>query len=165
MSSRTVAIGVVLLALGCAAPAAEVARPDLAIVRGQLDTLWTQYSAAAVAGDAEGIARLYVDSAYVVETGLATIRGNTALRSVVKEIFAGVRIHESIIRPELTELAGDRVLQFGDYRDVIQPTGQPRQVVFGRFSAVLQRDSGGSWRVSRLFAVADSTKAQAVTQK
>lgn len=76
-----------------------------------------------------------------------------------------VRIHESIISPELTELAGDRVLQFGDYRDVIQPTGQPRQVVFGRFSAVLQRDSGGSWRVSRLFAVADSTKAQAVTQK
>jgi len=36
---------------------------------------------------------------------------------------------------------------------------QPPQVVVGRFSAVLQRDNGGVWRVSRLIAVADSTVA------
>lgn len=158
MSSRSVAVVVVLLALGCAVPAAEAPPPDLAVVRSQIDSVWARYSAAAVAGNADGIADLYVDSAYVVETGLATIRGKTALRSVAKDILAGIRIHESTIRPELTELAGDRALQFGEYRDVIQPKGQARQVVFGRFGAVLQRDTSGSWRVSRLMAVADSTK-------
>ena len=161
MSPRSVLLGVVVLALACAAPPPETPRPDIAVVRGQLDSLWTKYSAAAVAGDVEGIARLYTDSPYVVESGLPTIRGSAALRAVVKDVFAGVRIQEAIIRPEMTEIVGDRALQIGEYRDVLQPTGQPVQTVFGRFSAVLQHDSSGTWRVSRLIAVADSTKPQA----
>ncbi len=90
------------------------------------------------------------------------MRGIAALRSMVKDVLAGVRFHEASIRPELTEFAGDRVLQFGEYRDVIQATGQPPQVVFGRFSAVLKPDTAGSWRISHLIAVADSTVAHAV---
>ena len=69
--------------------------------------------------------RLYTDSAYVVESGLPTVRGNAALRSVVKDVLSGVRFLESSIRPELTEVVGDRVLQFGEYRDVLQPIGKP----------------------------------------
>jgi hypothetical protein len=37
-----------------------------------------KYSAAAVEGNAEAIVQLYTDSAYVVESGLPTIRGNAA---------------------------------------------------------------------------------------
>ena len=157
MSSRSVTVGAVLLALACAAPEPQAARPDLPSVRSQLDSLWAQYAAAAVAGDVEAIARLYTDSSYVVESGLPTIRGKAELRSVAKDIFASVRFHEAHIRPELTELEGNSVVQFGEYRDVLQPAGKPPQVVFGRFSAVLQQDTSGSWRVSRLIAVADST--------
>lgn len=157
MASRSVTLGVVLIGLACAGPRSEAPQSDLSVVRTQLDSLWAQYAAAAVAGDGEAIARLYTDSLYLVESGLPTVRGNAALRTVVKDVLAGVRFHESSIRPELTELAGDRVLQFGEYRDVLQATGQPPQRVFGRFSAVLQQDSAGSWRVSRLIAVADST--------
>lgn len=161
MSSRSVTLGVVLLGLACSTPESETPRPDLSVVRAQLDTLWAQYAAAAVAGDGETIARLYTDSLYLVESGLPTIRGNAALRAVVKDVLAGVRFHEATIRPELTEFVGDQVLQMGVYRDVLQATGQQPQVVFGRFSAVLQQDSAGAWRVSRLIAVADSTVAQA----
>ncbi len=157
MSSRSVTLGVVLLGLACAAPEPRAPEVDLSRVRTQLDSLWAQYSAAAVAGDGDAIARLYTDSMYLVESGLPTIRGNAALRTAVKDVLAGVRFHESAISPELTELAGDHVLQFGTYRDVLQATGQSPQVTFGRFSAVLQHDSAGSWRVSRLIAVADST--------
>lgn len=162
MSSRSVTFAVVILGLACAAPESEAPGRDVALVRTQLDSLWAQYAAAAVAGDADAIARLYTDSLYLVESGLPTVRGNAALRTVVKDVLAGVRFHESNIRPELTELAGDRVLQFGEYRDVLQATGQPPQAVFGRFSAVLQQDSAGAWRVSRLIAVADSTVAHVV---
>ena len=162
MSSRRITLGVVLLGLACARPESGAPRSDLSLVRTQLDSLWAQYSAAAVAGDGDAIARLYTDSLYLVESGLPTVRGNAALRTVVKDVLAGVRFHESSIRPEVTEFAGDRVLQFGEYRDVLQATGQPPQAVYGRFSAVLQQDTAGAWRVSRLVAVSDSTVAHVV---
>ena len=116
-------------------------------------------------GDADALAGLYADSAYVVESGLPTVRGNTALRSVVKEVLGGVRFLDSSILPELTEAAGDRVLQFGTYRDVLQATGKPAEVTVGRFAAVLLRDSTSAWRVSRLVAVADSTVPQVASPK
>lgn len=159
--SRGLTISLVWFALACAAPRKESTPPDLAVVRAELDSLWARYSTAAVAGDPDGIARLYADSAYLVESGLPTVRGNVALRSIVQEVLGGLRFLESSVRPELTELAGDRVLQFGTYRDVLQPTGQSAHVVVGRFAAVFQRDSTAAWRVSRLIAVADSTVPQA----
>lgn len=155
--SRAFTLGVVLVGLACASPERESPPPDLSVVRAQIDSVWTTYSAAAVGGDASAIAQLYADDAYLVESGLPTIRGNAAIRSVVSELLGGVRFLEASIRPELTEIAGDHVLQFGAYRDVLQSTGKPAEVVFGRFAAVLVRDSTSSWRVSRLIAVADST--------
>jgi ketosteroid isomerase-like protein len=163
MSLRRLAGGVVLLALACAAPRPEPAAPDHAIIVAQIDSLWTRYKAAAVAEDVDALARIYTDSAYLVELGLPTTRGNAAIHSLVKEVLAGVRILESDIRPELTEVLGDRVLQIGEYRDVLQPTGQPVQAAFGRFAAVLRQDSVGSWRVDRLIAFPDSTVAQAAS--
>jgi ketosteroid isomerase-like protein len=157
---RRLAIGAALLGLACASPRRESPAPDLSVVRAQIDNLWTKYSAAAVAGDADAIVRLYADSAYLVESGLPTIRGNTALRSVVKEVLGGVHFLESSIRPEMTEIAGDPGLQFGAYRDVLQSTGKPAEVVVGRYAAVFLRDSSSAWRISRLIAVADSTVPQ-----
>jgi hypothetical protein len=155
MSSRYFAVPFALLAFGCRTPQEDASTPDLSLVRAQLDTLWAQYSAAAVAGDGDAITRLYTDSPYLVESGLATIKDRAVLRSVVKDVLSGVRFLESSIRPEHTEWLGEQVAQFGQYRDVLQTTGQPAQVTFGRFAAILKRDS--TWRVSRLVAVADST--------
>ena len=159
---RRILLGSVLLVVACAAPKPDAPRQDPTLVRAQLDSLWVKYTSAAVAGDGDAIARLYVDSLYIVESGLSTVRGMTQLRSVLKEVLGGVRFQQSTISPEFTEVVGDHALQFGAYLDVIQPTGQPVQSVFGRFSAVFQQDSAGSWRISRLIAVADSTVAQPV---
>lgn len=154
--SRSVAVGLLLLGVACSSQQQKSPALDLTVVRAQLDTLWAAYGAAVIAGDGDAIARLYTDSAYLVESGLPTVRGKAALRTVVTDVLKGVRFLESSVSPELTELAGDRALQFGTYRDVLQPTGQPAQLVVGRFAAVFQRDST-FWRVSRLVAVADST--------
>lgn len=162
---RCLAIWLACLSLACSTPRQENAAPDLAAVRAQVDTLWATYSRAAIAGDADALARLYMDDAYLVESGLPTVRGNSALRAVVKDVLESVRFLEASITPELTELAGDRVLQFGTYRDVLQPTGQPAQVVVGRFAAVLQRDSAAVWKLSRLVAVADSTVPHSTSSK
>lgn len=155
---RALPVSIVLLALACGTPRPE--RPDPASVRASLDSLWTRYSAFAVAGDAEAIAQLYADSAYVAELGLPTMRGRSGVREVAKEVLGSLRILESSIRPELTDITGDRVVQFGTYRDVLQSAGQPAQVAAGRFAAVVDRDSAGAWRVSRLIAFPDSTVPQ-----
>lgn len=157
--------GMVLFALACATPPQEIQEPDLSAIRVELDSVWARYSAAAVAGDADAVARLFADSAYVAELGLPVMRGNSAVREVAGEVFGSTRILESIIRPQLTEAAGDRVLQFGTYKDVLQASGQPTQVAVGHFAAVLERDSTAAWRVSRLFAFADSTVPQSTTVK
>ena len=155
--SRSLAVILVLSSIACGSrqPAPDV--PDLAVVRMELDSLWARYAAAAVAGDADAIARLYSAQPYLVESGLPTARTNAELLAVAKNVLGSVDILEANIQPELTEFAGAQVLQFGTYRDVIQGAGQGVQVVHGRFSAVLARDSTSGWRVSRLVAIADST--------
>lgn len=154
---RVRAAGIVLVAVACASPPQAETSPDLSVVRAQIDSLWTRYSAAAIAGDVDGIARLYGDSVYIAELGLPTIRSAAELRTVAGELFKGLRIIESTITPEITDLVGNRAIQYGTYRDVVQATGQPTQVATGRFTAVLQRDSTSGWRVTRLVAFADST--------
>ena len=155
--------GMVLLALACATPPKEVQEPDLSAVRIELDSVWARYSSAAVAGDADAVAQLFTDSAYVAEMGLPIMRGNSSVRAVAGEVLESTRILESTIRPELTEAAGNRMLQFGTYKDVLQARGQPTQVTVGHFAAVLERDSAAAWRVTRLFAFADSTVPQSTT--
>lgn len=162
MSVRLV-IGIAVLGLACAAPRSESPMPDVSTIHTQVDSLWARYKVAALAGDVDALARIYTDSAYLVELGLPTTRGNAAIHSLVKEILAGVRILESDIRPELTEVLGDRVLQVGEYRDVLQPTDQRVQTAFGRFAAVLRQDDVGTWRVDRLIAFPDSTVIQAAS--
>ena len=103
---KPLAVAAVFFGLTCSSPQPYRPAPDLSVVRAQIDSLWSKYSAAAVAGDADGIARLYSDSAYVVESGLPTMRGSAALRAVVKEVLGGTKFLESSIRPEITELAG-----------------------------------------------------------
>lgn len=154
---RRFAIGLTALTLGCLAPRPESAPPDLSAARAQIDTIWTAYRQAALAGDVEALVKLYTPDAHLIESGLPTVRGDSAFRSVVTAVLAGLRFLDSKITPDQTELAGDRVLQSGTYRDELQPAGQPVQTVHGRYLAVFQRDGNGVLRISQLVAVADST--------
>ena len=88
MSARRFAVGVVLLGLACAAPEPAPPAPDLSVIQPQVDSLWVRYRAAALAGDVDALARLYTDSAQLVELGLPTTRGNAAIHSLVTEILA-----------------------------------------------------------------------------
>ena len=161
--SIKLAVGIVLLGMACAAPQSESPVSDVSIIHGQVDSRWARYKAAALAEDAAALARIYTDSAYLMQPGLPTTRGNAAIHSLLKEILTGVRILESDIHAEVTEVLGDRVLQVGQYRDVLQPTVEPVQTAFGRFVAVLRRDNDGAWRVDRLIAFPDSTVKQAAS--
>ena len=157
----------VMMALfaGCSPRSNAAAKPDLSAVRVQLDSLWAAYNRAAQAGDAARLAAFYTDSAYLVMSGTTTLRDRATLEALTAEALKGGRFIEDVIRPEITEWAGDRVVQMGSYHDVFEAPGKPAQTTFGRFSAILERDATGGWKVSRLAAIQDSSIARPVPGK
>ena len=152
----------VMMALfaGCSPRSDAAAKPDLTVVRVQLDSLWAAYNRAAQAGDAARLAAFYSDSAYLVMSGTPTLHDRATVEALTAEALKGGRFVEDVIHPELTEWVGDRVMQMGSYHDVFEAAGKPAQTTFGRFSAMLQRDATGGWIVSRLAAIQDSSIAR-----
>lgn len=149
----------------CSRGSDAAAKPDLAVVRAQLDSLWAAYNRAAQGGDAAALAAFYSDSAYLVMSGTATLHDRATVQALTAEALKGGRFLEDIIHPEITEWAGDRIVQLGSYHDVFEAPGKPAQATFGRFSAILERDGKGGWKVSRLAAVQDSSIARNVPGK
>lgn len=153
------------LFIGCSRGSDVTAKPDLAAVRVQLDSLWAAYDRAAQAGDAAALAAFYADSAYLVMAGTPTLHDRATLQTLTAEALKGGRFLEDVIRPEITEWAGDRIVQMGSYHDVFEAPGKPAQATFGRFSAILERDAKGGWTVSRLAAIQDSSIARNIPGK
>ena len=71
-------------------------------------------------------------------------------------VFECCAYRESRQTIDRTDLAGSRAVQFGTYRDVIEPKGEPHLAMYGRFDAVLDRDSLNAWRIRRLVVIRDS---------
>lgn len=109
------------------------------------------------AGDTSKLSAFYSDTALFAETGAPTMRGFAKIRAATAGVFACCRYLESRVQPEITELSGRRAFQFGTYRDVIQPAGQPPITFHGRFSAILDLDNANGWRVTRLVVIRDSS--------
>ena len=129
---------------------------DSATAQAQIDTLWSDLAAAMSAGDTAAVARLYTDGAWFAETGLPTARGRAAIVAGAAGVFQCCVYRESNVQIERTEIAGNLATQFGHYRDVIEPRGETAMALFGRFNAVLERDSLMTWRISRLVVIRDS---------
>jgi ketosteroid isomerase-like protein len=118
--------------------------------------MWSRFTAALVAGDTAALAALYTDSVVFAETEARTTLGRQALIAAAGSAFASVRYLESRPSLEVTRISGDRAFQFGTYRDVVQPTGQGPLALYGRFAAVVERDSTDSWRIGSLVVIRDS---------
>src|SRR5688572_27734767 len=142
---------------GCAAERDDVPPEDLSVIRPQLDSLWARLGQAMTTADTATMRMIYTDSSTCAETGWPTAGGRAAIVSGASGVFACCRYMESRFQPEVTEVSRNRATQFGTYRDVIEPTGQPRLAMFGRVSATLERDTTGAWRVSRLVVIRDSS--------
>lgn len=132
------------------------AREDAGALRSQLDSVWLGLTQAMRAGDTAAVAAFYTDDAFFAETGQPTLRGRAAIRDATARVFACCRYLDSQFQPDVTELAGERALQFGTYRDLIQPSGQPPLAAHGRVGAVFQRGASRAWQISGLIVLRDS---------
>lgn len=157
LRSGKVAAALAGLALTLSCARSETSSGELDLARAQIDTLWSGLSAAMMAGDTSRFPAFYSDSAVFAETGTPTLAGLARIQAAAATVFTCCRYLESRMRPEITELSGKRVFQFGTYRDVIQPLGQTPITFHGRFAAILDRGGANAWQVTRLMVIRDST--------
>jgi ketosteroid isomerase-like protein len=133
------------------------------VVRTALDSMWAGYTRAFLAGDSLRVMAYFTDSAWVIEPGAPTLRGRAAIaHAIAAELTAG-RYLDSRLNPDLTELAGAKAIQLLTFHDVYQPAGQAPQDLYGRLGAVLERGDAGTWRISRVIALVDSSATRSAS--
>jgi ketosteroid isomerase-like protein len=156
---RRLIVSSILVLAGCSAPQRPPAAEGLSLpaVEAALQSLWAEYSAAVKAGDVQRIAALYADSIYFIESGAPTLRTRETLAAFAAEALGGVKILDSRILPDFTELLSSGAAQYGSFVDVIEIPGQPTIEKHGRYAAIAERDNTGAWRLTRLIALTDST--------
>lgn len=156
MRTSSLILSVVAVAYACAPAGDTVAWESPGAVRAELDSLWSGLSRAMTAADTAALARMYSDSAYFSESGSPTMRGRDAILAGTAGVFACCRYLDSRVDVEVTDILGDRAVQFGTYRDVIQPAGEPPLALYGRVDALLERHARGHWQIRRLTVIRDS---------
>jgi ketosteroid isomerase-like protein len=144
---RWFSVSVLVVAISCrgAAPA-----PDTARVRSDLERFHSQFDSLYRIGDAPGIGQRLTDSAVISAIELPDLRGREAIQSILASFFAGNAVTEYTLRLTELDVAGAKAFGRGTF---VWASGPQRAAVAsrrGRFAAVYQRDSAGTWRLHRL---------------
>lgn len=113
-------------------------------------TIWAQYSDSLASGKAEKVAAFFTEDAILMEPERHDIMGKDAIQSYYSEMFDRLEIKKASITPGETRIYGDTLFQFGTYHESRQPKGKRVSGLDGRFFSVWERQSDGSWKISRL---------------
>ncbi len=157
---RRFAAPALLLALGaaCAQPAPETAAlPDTTAVRAALETIATQYETALVAGDAAGLAAVFVEDGHEALYGSPTAAGRATIQANAAAAFGAVRYETADIvtgpvavhAPTVVTAGGTATFTMAD------PAGA-RNTGWFRWAAAYRLGGDRTWRIEYLIAFPDS---------
>lgn len=166
MTNRSVLsllVGSLVLVIGCA-PATTDATMDTsaqteatmqtsvhtddASVRAGIEANAAAWSAAANRGDMAAVAALYTEDAILLPPNAASVRG----RQSIQRFFEGFRaVSPSNVRlfPDEITACGNTAYELGRYEMTLNPPGAAPINDRGKYIVVWQRQSDGSWRISR----------------
>ncbi|HUP47582.1 MAG TPA: SgcJ/EcaC family oxidoreductase [Thermoanaerobaculia bacterium] len=151
----TLLISLSLMVPGCqqaevpAEPAAseQLATPDPAASRQDIERLRDEWLAAAERDDAAAVAALYTDDAVVASPDNPPAEGRQAIEALWTRNFpmaSGLEVRSSRI-----EASGDLAYDYGEFSQrITPPKGKPMDVT-GRYLVVLQRQPDGAWKITR----------------
>lgn len=109
--------------------------------------IWSTYSAARVAGDAETWLALWDAGGLQMPPGMPA-RGLDVLMVGVPKVFAAGGVTSMTIDPIEIEVAGDWAYTRGAYASERIVDGNP-VMVDGKFMTILRRQDDGSWKIYR----------------
>jgi ketosteroid isomerase-like protein len=140
---RTFAAGIVLVALAAGLSTTNPAADDAKMIIGKRNALWL---AAYNSDDLDSLANLYAEDALFMAAGSATQCRPRAVRKFYSESWKFFPKHSITLTSVRVELAGDVLLDSGDYRfDGVQSNGTPDHEQ-GSYITVFKK-RGGEWRI------------------
>jgi uncharacterized protein (TIGR02246 family) len=154
--------------LACAQPAPAPPPVDEAAVRSGVNAVWTAYTDALLAENAEGVLALYSEDAYLDFKDMPPLEGRAALAEAMAPLLAANDYTALTIMPTTTYVVSDSLaLQAGTYHETWNtPADRTTTAAHGRWAAGLAREPDGRWRINYLMAFTDSTTtAKAMTAK
>jgi hypothetical protein len=152
-----------LLLAGCAPKPAEqqAAAPaavDSAAVKTGLDSLRAEYMRRFAAGDAAGIAGLYLAAGNFDFYGAPKMRGRAGIEAGLKAAFVAQKpISVDIVATATNARTNSDASEIGTYHEMDNVKGKTFHA-WGRWVTSAAKDSTGAWRLAYLMAFPDSTK-------
>lgn len=116
----------------------------------QVDDVFREYAATAVAGDAARFVKLWTDDGVQMFPGGPALTGKQAIEASMAEYFETMSMIEFEIWNEEVESFGDWAFARGTYHWEGDPTDGGERVLWdGKYLTIFQRQSDGSWKIHR----------------
>jgi len=148
----TTAIGLALsLSVAC------TIQQDRAGARAAIRDAELAFAAATLERGADGWTEFMADSAVIIRPHPPPLHGRAAIRQYYSRVFTpGFTL---LWRPIHTDVAqsGELGYAIGEWEAITKPAGTPRQVSYGRYVTIWQKDARGEWKVLLDIGNPDST--------
>ena len=155
--SRLVLACVVATSAACASSSPPSALDTTAASAG-IDSLNARLSDAYHKRDPAAYGALFTDSAVFEWPAIAPVRGQAALASMGRDIWAAERDVELRVRVATRRFAPEHATEFGAFEQTWSDSAGVRRTEFGRYVALAARQSDGKWRFDRWFGFEDSVR-------
>lgn len=132
-------------------------RPSSSASEGEVREASDRFRDARLRGDAVALAEQFTDDGILMVPGVPDATGRVAVRELLKEMFASVRIEDLEVRSQEIQVIGDVAYELAWYSEVnVRKDGSYR--FEGRYLIVWKREAGKGWRVHRnLYNFSDAT--------
>jgi uncharacterized protein (TIGR02246 family) len=115
----------------------------------QIHAVWTQYTAAAHAGDLDRWMELWIDDAIQMPPDVPRRVGKEAIQTGMEPGFENFDLTNMVILTEEVKILGNTAYSHGTYTfDMTPKEGGEGQSVSGKFLDILVKQADGSWRIA-----------------
>jgi ketosteroid isomerase-like protein len=143
--------------LACSPPAKDTT----AEANAGIDSLNTRLVDAYRKHDPRAYGALYTDSAVFEWPAFNTVRGPTALAAMAQTNWASLSDMDLALQVSSRRITPGQATEFGAFQQSYRDSSGARSTEFGRYVALVVRQSDGSWRMDRFFGFSDSARATA----
>jgi uncharacterized protein (TIGR02246 family) len=117
------------------------------------------YVEALRSNDPASVSRWWTDDAVYMAQGTPTVRGRAALDSLVRGLFATVRVTDVSENTDELIVERDLAVQVGTYSETLQPQRGSARIDRGRYVFVWRRQLDGGWKIARGMSNASAVEA------
>jgi len=153
MSARLVlVVSLCLAGLSCRSSGDAAAGP------AEIDSLNAALVQAFRSHDPQAYGAVFTDTAVFEWPAFNTVRGRAALAAMAQSNWAALQDMDLRLIVANRRIAPDHATEFGAFEQSWNDAASKRHTEFGRYVAVLLRQTDGTWLMDRFFGFGDSTR-------